>query len=137
MDTRQLETLLAISQHGGFAAAAQAVNLTASAVSQQIAALASARHIALDNDSLYQLRTSTEGWISGVLLALSASARQANADDDTTRYLNESVLDGLTPRLRHFLQQTSIVSAFSPALAAHLSGDAQSSRTLAQLGQSA
>lgn len=39
MDTRQLETLLAIHQHGGFAAAAQAVNLTASAVSQQIAAL--------------------------------------------------------------------------------------------------
>ena len=39
MDTRQLETLLAISQRGGFAAAAQAVNLTASAVSQQIAAL--------------------------------------------------------------------------------------------------
>ena len=30
---------MAISQHGGFAAAAQAVNLTASAVSQQIAAL--------------------------------------------------------------------------------------------------
>ena len=101
--------------------------------SQQIAALASARHIALDNDSLYQLRTSTEGWISGVLLALSASARQANADDDTARYLNESVLNGLTPRLRHFLQQTSIVSAFSPALAAHLTGDAQSSRTLALL----
>ncbi|WP_319412500.1 LysR family transcriptional regulator [uncultured Cohaesibacter sp.] len=41
MDTRQLETLLAIVQHGGFAAAAEAVNLTASAVSQQIAALES------------------------------------------------------------------------------------------------
>ncbi|KAA0917701.1 LysR substrate-binding domain-containing protein [Aquicoccus porphyridii] len=39
MDTRQLETLLAVQQHGGFAAAAQAVNLTASAISQQIAAL--------------------------------------------------------------------------------------------------
>ncbi|MFT6223823.1 MAG: DNA-binding transcriptional LysR family regulator [Paracoccaceae bacterium] len=39
MDTRQLETLLAIAQHGGFAAAAQAVNLTASAISQQVAAL--------------------------------------------------------------------------------------------------
>lgn len=39
MDTRQLETLLAIHQHGGFAAAAQVVNLTASAVSQQIATL--------------------------------------------------------------------------------------------------
>ncbi|OCX61283.1 LysR family transcriptional regulator [Thioclava sp. SK-1] len=39
MDTRQLETLLAIAHHGGFAAAAQAVNLTASAVSQQISAL--------------------------------------------------------------------------------------------------
>ncbi|MEP2919194.1 LysR family transcriptional regulator [Sulfitobacter sp.] len=39
MDTRQLETLLAIEQHGGFAAAAQVVNLTASAVSQQITAL--------------------------------------------------------------------------------------------------
>ena len=101
--------------------------------SQQIAALASARHIALDNDSLYQLRTSSEGWISGVLLALSARARQTNADEDTARYLNESVLDSLTPRLRHFLEQTSVVSAFSPALAAHLSGDAQSERTLAQL----
>ncbi len=41
MDTRQLKTLLAVAQHGGFAAAAQAVNLTASAVSQQIAALES------------------------------------------------------------------------------------------------
>ncbi|WP_321499689.1 LysR family transcriptional regulator [Breoghania sp.] len=39
MDTRQLETLLAIERYGGFAAAAQAVNLTASAVSQQISAL--------------------------------------------------------------------------------------------------
>lgn len=39
MDTRQLETLLAIAQHGGFAAAAKVVNLTASAVSQQISAL--------------------------------------------------------------------------------------------------
>ena len=39
MDTRQLETLLAITPHGGFAAAARAVNLTASAVSQQISAL--------------------------------------------------------------------------------------------------
>lgn len=41
MDTRQLETLLAIEQHGGFAAAAQVVNITASAVSQQISALES------------------------------------------------------------------------------------------------
>ena len=41
MDTRQLETLLAVVQYGGFAAAADAVNLTASAVSQQIAALES------------------------------------------------------------------------------------------------
>lgn len=39
MDTRQLETLLAIVQNGGFAAAARAVNLTASAVSQQVVAL--------------------------------------------------------------------------------------------------
>lgn len=39
MDTRQLETLLAIVQHGGFATAARMINLTASAVSQQISAL--------------------------------------------------------------------------------------------------
>lgn len=39
MDTRQLQTFLAVSQHGGFAAAARAVNLTPSAVSQQISAL--------------------------------------------------------------------------------------------------
>ena len=101
--------------------------------SQQIAALASARHIALDNDSLYQLRTSTEGWISGVLLALAARTNHANADDYCARYLHESVLDSLTPRLRYFVEQTSVVSAFSPALAAHLSGDAQSEHTLAQL----
>ncbi|WVM90191.1 AAA family ATPase [Halopseudomonas pachastrellae] len=73
--------------------------------SQQLAALASTRHIALDNDSLYQLRTSTEGWISGVLLALSARARQANADDDTARYLNESVLDSLTRACAIFLSK--------------------------------
>lgn len=39
MDTRQLETLLAIVEQGTFAKAAQVVNLTASAVSQQIATL--------------------------------------------------------------------------------------------------
>lgn len=39
MDTRQLQTLLAIEQYGGFAAAAHAINLTASAVSQQVSAL--------------------------------------------------------------------------------------------------
>ncbi|MDJ0932788.1 LysR family transcriptional regulator [Breoghania sp.] len=39
MDTRQLETLLAVERYGGFASAAQAINLTAFAVSQQISAL--------------------------------------------------------------------------------------------------
>jgi len=39
MDTRQLETLLAIVHHGGFTAAARALNITASAVSQQVVAL--------------------------------------------------------------------------------------------------
>lgn len=39
MDTRQLRTLLAIVQHGGFAKAAEAVHITPSAVSQQIQAL--------------------------------------------------------------------------------------------------
>ncbi len=39
MDTRQLQTLLAIAEQGNFAAAARKVNLTPSAVSQQIAAL--------------------------------------------------------------------------------------------------
>lgn len=41
MDTKQLETLLAIEQYGGFAAAAKIVNITASAVSQQITSLES------------------------------------------------------------------------------------------------
>ncbi|MBQ2262116.1 MAG: LysR family transcriptional regulator [Loktanella sp.] len=39
MDTRQLRTLIAIVQHGGFARAAQAVHITPSAVSQQIQAI--------------------------------------------------------------------------------------------------
>jgi DNA-binding transcriptional LysR family regulator len=39
MDTRQLQTLLAIAEQGNFAAAARDVNLTPSAVSQQVAAL--------------------------------------------------------------------------------------------------
>jgi DNA-binding transcriptional LysR family regulator len=39
MDTRQLETLLAVADTGSFAAAASVVNLTPSAVSQQIQAL--------------------------------------------------------------------------------------------------
>jgi DNA-binding transcriptional LysR family regulator len=39
MDTRQLRSLLAIAEHGSFSRAAVAVNLTVSAVSQQIQAL--------------------------------------------------------------------------------------------------
>lgn len=39
MDTRQLQTLVAVADTGSFAAAARVVNLTASAVSQQIQAL--------------------------------------------------------------------------------------------------
>ncbi|WP_439562938.1 LysR family transcriptional regulator [Roseinatronobacter sp.] len=39
MDTRQLRTLLAIVQHGGFAKAAEVVHITPSAVSQQVQAL--------------------------------------------------------------------------------------------------
>ncbi len=39
MDTRQLQTLVAIADTGSFAAAARVVNLTASAVSQQIQSL--------------------------------------------------------------------------------------------------
>lgn len=39
MDSRQLQTLLAVADTGSFAAAAEVVNLTASAVSQQMVAL--------------------------------------------------------------------------------------------------
>lgn len=61
MDTRQLETFLAIIQRGGFAAAAKEVNLTASAVSQQISALESDLGAALFDRSRRPPALTTKG----------------------------------------------------------------------------
>ncbi len=103
--------------------------------SSQIAQLASKRGVQLDNDSIYQLRTSSEGWISGVLLALAARIDNADASDYIGDYLGESLLQGLPPKLQHFLLQTSVVSAFNPELATLLSGDEQAERTLRWLSR--
>ena len=96
----------------------------------QIAQLASKRGALLDNDSIYQLRTSSEGWISGVLLALAARADNADASEYIADYLSQSLLQGLPPKIQYFLQQTAVVSGFNPELAALLSGHEQPERTL-------
>ncbi|MFW2589396.1 LysR family transcriptional regulator [Sagittula sp. SSi028] len=75
MDTRQLETFLAVVQHGGFAAAARAVHLTPSAVSQQISALEAEMGAELFDRSRRPPALTTKG--SEVLRAATAITRIA------------------------------------------------------------
>lgn len=62
MDTRQLKTLLAVSQFGSFAQAAIHVNLTPSAVSQQMAALEVELGVALFDRSTRPPTLNTKGY---------------------------------------------------------------------------
>lgn len=101
----------------------------------QIAQLAARRNVQLDNDQIYRLRTSSEGWISGILLAIAALADQVSPADYISDYLEQSLLRQLPVHVQQLLQRTSIVGAFNAELAGLLSGDAHAARTLRWLAR--
>jgi LuxR family maltose regulon positive regulatory protein len=110
--------------------------------SAEIGELANARGLDLDSDVIYQLRASSEGWISGVLFGLAAFADQARpglraigrqTSTQVARFLDEELLRGLPPALLGFLERTSVVSAFDVELAARLSGQGDAAQMIRHL----
>jgi LuxR family transcriptional regulator, maltose regulon positive regulatory protein len=80
----------------------------------------------LDEEATLSLEERTEGWIAGVQLA--ALALRGRADQETflhgfrgthrflLEYISEEILDRLTPQVRAFLLQTSILERMSGSL---------------------
>lgn len=110
--------------------------------SAQIEALAQARGLNLDADSIYRLRAASEGWISAVLLGLAAHIEapecspegiEARMSAHVARFLEESLLSDLPADLLRFIECTAVVSAFDGQLAARLSGNAQADDAIRRL----
>ncbi len=89
MDTRQLKTLVAIATHGTFAKAADAVNLTVSAVSQQIRALETELDTALFDRSSRPPKMTPQG-----LQVLELAQRMLRMEADTKTSLRGERIAG-------------------------------------------
>lgn len=108
--------------------------------SEEIRQLASSRGARLDSDALYQLRAGSEGWITGLLFWFAAWRELAPTDAQpqmlrsvtrqayayVVEFLSEEVLVHLPAELIDFMERTSVVQTFEPALANLLSGHADS-----------
>ena len=89
MDTRQLKTLVAIATHGTFTKAAEIVNLTPSAVSQQIQALEVELNIILFERSSRPPKLTSQG-----LQVLEMAQEMLRLEDDTKANLRGDKLAG-------------------------------------------
>ncbi len=92
------------------------------------------KHLRRDDlDELVSLlEKKTEGWITGLRLALLHASMKSSDLNETIRFLDESdltgryfmeeVMKGLDPSLKTFLLRTSVPERFSSSLADHLMG---------------
>ncbi|MCC6075907.1 LuxR C-terminal-related transcriptional regulator [Pseudomonas sp. GCM10022188] len=115
--------------------------------SEEISQLAVSRGARLDSDALYQLRAGSEGWITGLQFWFTAYREQIPASPQpelirsVTRqaygyvadFLAEEVLARLPAESLDFLERTSVVQTFDPALANLLGGRADGERLIRQL----
>ncbi len=116
--------------------------------SEETRQLANSRGAKLGDDALYyELRASSEGWISGLLLWLTAYREQPPASQSrrdlrnvtrqayayVTRFLEEELLAQLPSELLAFLESTAVVQTFDPTLAGILSGQPDAERLIRQL----
>lgn len=116
--------------------------------SNEIEMLAATRGQNLGSDAVYLLRASSEGWVSSVLLGLSALNEQSDEPSAhveyshatvqrfhalITHFFNEEVLDPLPPELGQLLESLSVVNTFDVELAVCLSGRSDSAALIAQL----
>jgi LuxR family maltose regulon positive regulatory protein len=98
--------------------------------------------LALADDALGVLSTTTEGWAAGLYLAgLSLRDRPGSdlAEELELRhlvdYLGDEVLSAQQPQVRRFLVDTCVLDRFCSALCDAVRGDDASSRLLAQIEQ--
>lgn len=111
IETRQLEMLLAVAEHGSFAAAAGALRVTPSAVSQQMAALERTTRSAL-------FERSTRGVVlteAGRLLLVAAQV--VHGELERTRRALHTLATGATPTLRIASFTSAGEHLIAPALA--------------------
>jgi DNA-binding transcriptional LysR family regulator len=106
LDVRRLETLLEVARTGSFAAAAESLSLTPSAVSQQMCALERATQVVLFSRAARGV-TLTEAGQSLRLHAEAVTARLAEAEAEL------QVIGGLTDARLRFGSFTSATSAFA------------------------
>ncbi len=106
LDVRRLETLLEVARTGSFAAAAESLSLTPSAVSQQMSALERATKVVLFSRTARGV-TLTEAGQSLRLHAEAVTARLAEAEAEL------QVIGGLTDARLRFGSFTSATSAFA------------------------
>ncbi|MCL7462962.1 LuxR C-terminal-related transcriptional regulator [Pseudomonas sp. NW5] len=104
--------------------------------SEELHHLARLRGLTLDSDLLHRLRAASEGWLTGLLFWLSAHRELAptaaapellrsvtqQADTHLAAFFEEELFAGLPTELLAFMEQTSVVQTFEPALADLLSG---------------
>ena len=106
LDVRRLETLLEVARTGRFAAAAESLSLTPSAVSQQMCALERATQVVLFSRAARGV-TLTEAGQSLRLHAEAVTARLAEAEAEL------QIIGGLTDARLRFGSFTSATSAFA------------------------
>jgi len=106
LDVRRLETLLEVARTGSFAAAAESLSLTPSAVSQQMCALERATQVVLFSRAARGV-TLTEAGQSLRFHAEAVTARLAEAEAEL------QVIGGLTDARLRFGSFTSATSAFA------------------------
>lgn len=116
--------------------------------SSEIKTLASARGVKLNDDAAYLLRANSEGWISSVLLGLSAQTEQPTLTSSdtqisaaparrfhalTAQFFNEEILGSLPHEILRFLEQLSVVNTFNVELATCLTGRSDAATLLDRL----
>lgn len=113
----------------------------------EIEALASARGQSPSGDLIYQLRATSEGWISGVLFGLTAYGQHPQSPGQTQlsslatrhyqalldQFFEEELLFALPLQARGFLASLAVVNVCDAALASYLSARSDAGVLLARL----
>jgi DNA-binding SARP family transcriptional activator len=89
---------------------------------EESAELAGSLGVPLEPDALARLHDLTEGWMTGLLLAVRSGAAAAPVTPEVIDYLAEEVLARLPAEARAFVADTAILERFTPGVAAAVTG---------------
>lgn len=114
----------------------------------EVSALAGARRLNLGTDLTYRLRAGNEGWLSGILFSLDACSQNPQVSlkvpsgmnpvtrlglESSVQFIEEEILQNLSPNLLRFLERTSTVNAFDEPFAEHLSEEGGATTWIARI----